>query len=131
VRLDLAPTYTRLAIEKNALSVIAVLEKSSHLDDSAEAYAAYDWRLQHHLTVTSENHVYTLIFNSFAQFYEQLARRYFVPVESRRRSDDYYRELLAIAQNQDLPKAETVTRHIMQMSIELWKYATETTGELS
>ena len=46
VRLALAPAYTRAAVERSATTVAAFLEGYSELDDSPEAFAAFDWALQ-------------------------------------------------------------------------------------
>lgn len=123
VRLDLAPPYTRAAVKRNAASVAGLLAPAADVDDTPEAFAAFDWRLHHALTVASGNPIYTLILNGFAGFYEQMARRYFAHSEARQASRSFYNDLLAIAQRADAAGAETLTRHVMQHSIDLWRLA--------
>jgi GntR family negative regulator for fad regulon and positive regulator of fabA len=125
VRLDLAPSFTRLAIERAAERVVDVLRASETLDDDPEAFAEFDWLLQRRLTANSGNPVYALIFNSFDGFYEELARLYFAFSEARQASRDFYRDLWQAAQNRDGQKAEQITRAVMQFSIDMWQKANQ------
>lgn len=126
VRLDFAPSYTRLAVEKAGDEVARVLHEAARLDDTAAAYAAFDWRLQHRLTVLSGNPVYALILNGFAGFYEVLAREYyFVLAEARQVSGVYYAQLRGAAEAEDGTQAAEIAREVMQASIALWRKADE------
>lgn len=121
VRLHLAPAYTRAAVERNPGSVAGLLAATADLEDAPDALAAFDWRLHHALTVASGNPIYTLILNGFAGFYEQMACRYFARAEARDASFDFYRGLRAAALRGDAAGAETLTRQVMQHSIDLWR----------
>lgn len=121
VRLHLAPAYTHVAVERNAEAVARLLGSAAGLPDAPEAFAAFDWRLHHMLTVASGNPVYTLILNGFAGFYEQMARLYFARSEAREASRAFYGGLLAAAQRGDGQAAEALTREVMQHSIDLWR----------
>lgn len=125
VRLDLAPTYTRLAIEQNADLVSAFLAQAASLSNTPADYAAFDWQLQRHLTLHCGNPVYTLILNGFQGFYEQLAYGYFTPPISRQVSHVFYMELLEASQRGDALHAESITREVMKKSIQLWLLATQ------
>lgn len=129
VRLDLAPTYTRLALTRSPGVVAGLLGEHTRIDDTPPAFAAYDWQVQRLLTVESGNAVYALIFNSFVGFYEQMARLYFAGDEARRVSRDYYADLLAAVERGDAAYAETITREVMRASIDLWQRAAEMKGE--
>lgn len=120
VRLDMAPSYTRLAVERAAAAVAARLAAYHELPDTAEAFAVFDWSLQRCLAVTSGNPVYAMILNGFNGFYESLAVPYFALDAARHTSRDYYAALLDAAQRVDAAAAETVTRAVMQESITLW-----------
>jgi GntR family negative regulator for fad regulon and positive regulator of fabA len=122
-RLDMAPSYTRLAVENNPADVIALLAGYTDLDDSPPAFAAFDWAVQRGLTVASCNPIYALILNSFAEFYEELAVGYFALDDSRASSRAYYADLLAAARQGDSDRAEAITRTIMQTSVALWQQA--------
>lgn len=74
VRVILAPAYTRLAVLREPEEVAAIPEEGSALPEDAQAFAVFDWRLHHFLTVASGNPIYTLILNGFGDFYWRLSR---------------------------------------------------------
>jgi GntR family negative regulator for fad regulon and positive regulator of fabA len=123
VRLALAPAYTRAAVERSAATVVAHLADHTRLDDTPEAFAAFDWTLHRTLTVVSGNPVYTLILNGFAGFYQQMACHYFARPEARASSQAFYAALLDAARRRDADEAERITRAVMQDSITLWQQA--------
>ena len=123
VRLLLAPAYTRAAMLRAPAEVVALLIDSNDLDDTPEAYASYDWLLQHGLTVASGNPIYTLILNGFTGFYEDLARRYFMLTNARAASHTYYTALLEAAQQSNAEAAEQITHDMMLVSIRFWQQA--------
>ncbi len=120
VRLLLAPSYTRQAIERAPTLVLEFLRGSTTLNDLPEEYASFDWRLHHMLTVNSGNPIFTLILNGFAGFYEQMAIIYFRQVEARLSSRRFYQILGEAAQHRDADLAENITREIMKESLKLW-----------
>ncbi|GAB4572316.1 MAG: fatty acid metabolism transcriptional regulator FadR [Anaerolineae bacterium] len=121
VRLDLAPSYTREAVERDAGAVVGLLADAPAAVAAPERFAAYDWEVQHRLTVLSGNPVYAMILNGFTGFYETLARKYFAPAEARRVSAAYYADLAEAARRGNAPAAEQVTRQVMARSIALWE----------
>lgn len=123
MRLALAPIYTAAAVARSAQSVVTCLAGYTELEDTAQAFAAFDWQLQHGLTVASGNPIYTLILNGFAGFYEEMARRYFARSEARSSSRTFYALLADAARTGDAAQAEQVTRSVMEASIVLWQSA--------
>lgn len=123
VRILLAPAYTRLAVERDAHQVIANTAACALLQDTAEQFAEFDWRLQHNLTVTSGNPVFTLILNGFRELYLPMACVYFQACEARLSSRAFYIELEQAALQHDPEKAERITRIVMLDSLRLWKLA--------
>jgi GntR family transcriptional regulator, negative regulator for fad regulon and positive regulator of fabA len=121
VRLNLAPAYTRTAVQHNAPAVAEFLAQWSTLADETAVFATFDWQLHRHLTIQSGNPIYTLILNGFTGFYEQLARLYFTPAENRATSRAYYAALQDAAQRHDAAAAETLSRDTMSESIRLWR----------
>ena len=121
VRLNLAPAYTKAAVINAPADVTAYLQGASRLNESPEAFASFDWRLHHRLTIFSGNHIYTLIMNGFDDFYEQLARVYFTSGNARNNSRRFYADLANAAANQDGNLAEQVSRAAMLESIESWQ----------
>jgi len=123
VRRALAPAYVGAAVAGNGQQVAALAGAHEQLADTADAYAAFDWRLHHTLTLLSGNAVYTLILNGFAGFYEEVARRYFARPEARAFSRRFYRRLGEAAEAGDVNGAEQLSRGVMEASIELWRGA--------
>jgi GntR family negative regulator for fad regulon and positive regulator of fabA len=121
VREVMAPAYTRAAVEREPEQVVALLADHQALPDTPEAFASFDWKVQHRLTELSGNPIYSLILNGFEDFYERIARIYFEPEEARRASRAYYVALLEAASNHDGEAAEEVTRKTMRLSVELWE----------
>lgn len=125
VRLQLAPPYIALAVRHAAADVVALAREGLALDDTANDFAAYDWRLHHQLTILSGNPIYTLILNGFVGFYEQLARVYFSQAAARAASAAFYAALLEVAEQGDAEAAETLARRVMRASIDFWRDVTE------
>jgi GntR family negative regulator for fad regulon and positive regulator of fabA len=123
VRRALTPAYTEAAVRHAAPRVVEILVEASDLDDSAEAFAAYDWQLHRVLTIASGNPVYTLILNGFAGFYEEMAQRYFAHSEARQLSRFFYTSLREAAHAGDTVAAAQISRTVMQESITLWRQA--------
>lgn len=123
VRLQLAPAYTRAAVEREAKTVAAFLDGRRSLLDDPAAYADYDWRLHRQLTFLSGNPIYTLILNGFGDFYQQLAQIYFMPSEARARSRNFYDALAQTAADNDPERAEKISRETMLDSIARWRLA--------
>ena len=121
VRRALAPVYVAAAVAENGRRVAELAAEGEHLEDTAGAYATFDWRLHHQLTLLSDNAVYTLILNGFAGFYEEAARRYFIRAEARAYSRCFYRRLANAAEARDAEAAEQLSREVMERSIELWQ----------
>lgn len=121
VRLQLAPAYTRAAVARDPQTVIHFLDGRESLLDEPNSYADFDWRLHRQLTYSSGNPIYTLILNGFGDFYEQLARIYFIPAEARARSLGFYTALARAAENQDADLAQEISRETMLESIKMWQ----------
>jgi GntR family negative regulator for fad regulon and positive regulator of fabA len=124
VRLELAPAYTRAAIDKSPNDVAGFLESLLKLPDVATEYATADWRLHLHLIRLSGNPVYMLIFNGFSGFYVAMAQIYFAQSESRAASRGFYQALHAAACHNDPEAAARAAQKGMEQSITLWLEAT-------
>lgn len=118
VRLAMAPAYARAAVAGNAAAVAELL--AARPDDTAEAFADYDWNLHVALTAASGNPVFTLILNGFGDFYREMAQLYFGAPEARAASAWFYEALEKAARAGRPERAEKVTREAMQHSLERW-----------
>jgi GntR family negative regulator for fad regulon and positive regulator of fabA len=123
VRQVLAPVYARLAAEHNPEPVISTLLEYSSLADLPEAFAEFDWKLHHQLTIASGNPIFTLILNGFAEFYLPMACRYFQLPAARQNSGSFYEALLQAVQSRNVQSVESITRQVMANSLVLWNAA--------
>jgi GntR family negative regulator for fad regulon and positive regulator of fabA len=121
VRLAMAPSYTEAAVEQSAAEVAGTLAPFQELEDTPEAYAAFDWAVHRGLTILSGNPIYTLMFNGFTGFYEQMARLYFASPAARLASRQFYQALYDAALAGDAAQARQITTQVMTASIEYWK----------
>jgi GntR family negative regulator for fad regulon and positive regulator of fabA len=126
VRQLIAPAYARQAIERDSPQVIQLLEKSANLEDSALAYASYDWEVHHSLAIASGNPIFTLILNGFFELYPPMACQYFQDKRSRQSSLEFYQNLLSAAQQRAANTAEAITRRAMDQSLVFWQAVSKT-----
>lgn len=127
VRRALAPAYVGAAVAHNGPQAAALAAEGKQLADTAEAFAAFDWRLHHTLALLSDNPVYTLILNGFSGFYEEVACLYFARSEARAFSRRFYHRLAEAAAKRDAEAAEALSREVMESSISLWREARKDT----
>lgn len=105
-RANVSTIYIRAAIKHNPDKAAAILETFEQLDDDAESYADFDYKLHHTLAFASNNPLYVLILNGFKGLYSRVGRYYFSSAEARALSHSFYGELNALAQEanyQDVP----------------------------
>ncbi len=121
VRVLLAPTYTRQAMEQASAEIAALLAKYTDLEEDPAAFAAADWELHYLLTQRATNPIFRLLLNSFQSLYQIMSEHYFASAENRKRSRAYYGELFNCAKKGAYLKAEALTRDVMEESLALWK----------
>jgi GntR family negative regulator for fad regulon and positive regulator of fabA len=128
IRLLLAPTYTRLAIERSPAEVGNLLQAMAQVADTPQAFTSADWNLHLQATILSGNPVFTLILNGFRDLYAKMAIQYFSYPPARQRSRIFYRDLYDAIRNNDPQSAEEITRQMMQESLTLWQVSTDQHG---
>jgi GntR family transcriptional regulator, negative regulator for fad regulon and positive regulator of fabA len=121
VRILLAPSYARLAIEHDPDCIAGLLADNPALPDDAAAFSSFDWRVHLQLTLCSGNPVFTLILNGFKSLYQSMGLIYFAYPEAREHSRRFYSELLTCARKHDGQRAYDLTEQIMTESLENWK----------
>jgi GntR family negative regulator for fad regulon and positive regulator of fabA len=120
VRLLLAPTYARQAIEQAPAEIAALLEPYKNLPDDPTAFTDADWNLHYTLTTYCGNPIFTLILNGFQELYHMMGKIYFATPSARNRSRTFYSMLGKAARAGEPDAAEAVTRRVMQDSLNLW-----------
>lgn len=127
VRLIMAPSYYRAAVEVNPGPAVELVQQVEDLvagDNAGPAsFARADWKLHHEMTVLSGNPIFTLILNGFEQLYGQMAVVYFDLDRAREHSRVFYATLRQAAEDADSLKVETLTRQTMADSRQLWRDA--------
>lgn len=119
VRLSLLPDCGKAAAERKPDVLLDHLADKDGLQEDAEKYADFDWRLQELMVQSCGNPIYGLILNDFREIYTRLAAGYFLLPEARLSSGRYYRALDAAIHNNAVGVYETV-RDVMQESISIW-----------
>lgn len=120
IRLLLAPTYTRQALEAASPQIIEFLQGGDQLDQDPVEFAAFDWQLHHLLTTYAQNPVFQLLLNGFKEIYAQMGQTYFSFEECRSESLKFYSRLLECAEATNLEAAELLMQITMKGSLDLW-----------
>ena len=119
VRCALLPIIARLSVEKSAKVLLKYLSLADNLDDEANSFAAYDWKLQLLMSEHSCNPIYTLILNDFTSVFKAMAFHYFSLQKARMTSRKYYLDLIDAIHDDGKDVEETV-RKTMEKSIIIW-----------
>ena len=120
-RTNVAIIYVRAAIKNNAALVARILATHTQVEENGEAYAEFDYKLQHSLAMASNNSIYALILNGFKGLYDQLGTFYFSHPEARELARTHYQELLACAEQADYEKVPDMLREHGMRSGEIFK----------
>lgn len=121
IRRDLAPSYMEAAVRHHPAQVVQLFESAAELEETAEAYAQFDWQMHHELTVMSTNPVYTLIMNGFSGFYVQMAQLYFAHEKMRQASQTFYGQMVDLAAREAVVEVRPLVAQVMTRSIVLWQ----------
>lgn len=120
VRTDISSVFIRRAVRLHPDKVEAVLNAAEHVEDRAEAYTELDYTIFRGLAFASGNPIYGLILNGLKGLYTRVGRHYFSNPEARHLARDFYQQLLAICQNQQLDKVVETVRDYGHRSGEIW-----------
>ncbi|MBN8192126.1 GntR family transcriptional regulator [Bacillus sp. NTK074B] len=121
LRISITPAYFMDALENGRLKVVSLFAPFEDIPDETNAYAEFDWQIQHGVAMLSPNPIYLLILNSFKDIYIRMAEKYFSEPEHRTASRDYYHRLLDWILAGDIQQAGQTIRDMMETSIRLWK----------
>jgi GntR family negative regulator for fad regulon and positive regulator of fabA len=120
----LAPQYTASTVRRAPGLILDLLEGFSRLADEPETYAQNMWRLHHLLIAYCDNLVYGLIFNTFRDFYRQLASYYYTTPGHREAARKLWRELAASVEALDTGKAAQLVTGFITGTAEFWSDVT-------
>jgi len=120
VRLAMLPSIAGRAARLRPKIVLNYLACAQNLAEDAQAFSDFDWKLQMLLARNSQNPVFSLILNDFAQIFASMAMHYFDLNTARQASRTFYRELSrAIEKRADT--VEDVVKKAMGQSISIWE----------
>ena len=117
----LAPQYTASSTRRAPGLIVDLLESFSRVPDQAEGYAQSMWKLHHMLIAYCDNLVYGLIFNTFKDFYHQLAIYYYSKPEHRENARKLWKEMIPSVSSLDIEAASQHIYDYLSATAEFWK----------
>lgn len=120
IRALFMPTAAARAAAAAPEELAACLKAGRNLDDTARAYAAFDWQWQVLATRHSGNPFFPLILNDFAAVFKKAGFHYFSAPTARAASQSFYRQFHgAITRGEK--GLEKLVEAAMRQSIQLWR----------
>ncbi len=120
----LAPQYTASSARRAPGLIIDLLKSYSRLPDEAESYAHSMWKLHHMLIAYCDNLVYGLIFNTFKEFYHQLATYYYTNTEHRENARRLWEVMITSIKALDIETTSQQVFKYISTTAEFWKNIT-------
>lgn len=119
-RTNISAIYIRGAVKNNPEQAIRVFSKAADLEDTAEAFADFDYELNHELALNSNNRIYVLILNGFRGLYRKIATFYFSKAEARELARKYYHQLKLYAESGKHDEVVLAVRKYGKESGKVW-----------
>jgi GntR family negative regulator for fad regulon and positive regulator of fabA len=119
-RTNISAIYIRGAIKNHAQQVIELFAGAEALEDTPEAFAEFDYNLNHELARYSENRIYVLILNGFRGLYNKIARFYFSHPTARELARKYYHQIKLYAENGKFDEVVLAVRKYGKESGSVW-----------
>jgi len=119
-RTNISAIYIRGAIKNNSEKTIELLKGYHDIEDTGEAFAEFDYRLNKELVVASGNSIYLLILNGFRGLYSRIGSLYFAHPKGREISRTYYQKLIELAEENKCDEAIYAVRKYGIESGKLW-----------
>ncbi|MBO9491915.1 fatty acid metabolism transcriptional regulator FadR [Endozoicomonas sp. G2_1] len=119
-RTNISAIYVRGAIKNNPEKTIELLNAYRDTEDTGEAFAEFDYRLNKELVVASGNPIYLLVLNGFRGLYSRLGTLYFAHPKGREISRQYYESLIELAEAGKFDEAVFAVRNYGIESGKLW-----------
>ena len=119
-RTNISAIYVRGAIKNNPEKTIELLNAYRDAEDTGEAFAEFDYRLNKELVVASGNPIYLLVLNGFRGLYSRLGTLYFAHPKGREISRQYYESLIELAEAGKFDEAVFAVRNYGIESGKLW-----------
>ncbi|GAB1667413.1 TPA: fatty acid metabolism transcriptional regulator FadR [Mannheimia haemolytica] len=121
LRTRMAEAYIPEAIYLAPEASAKLFDGLNELENTAAAYAEFDYKLFRQFTFLANKPVYALILNSFKSMYHQVAKIFFADENNRQLTLSFYRALLAACIAKDSEKAAACMAKNRQSSGEIWQ----------
>ncbi|MGB0895176.1 MAG: fatty acid metabolism transcriptional regulator FadR [Parashewanella sp.] len=119
-RTNISTIYFRGAVRTNAELVSDLLQLCHELEDTAESFADFDFKLHHKLAFSCGNPLYVLILNGFKGLYSRVGRYYFSSKAARALALQFYKDFEKIAQQKDFESIANLMRDYGIQSGKMW-----------
>ncbi len=119
-RTNISAIYVRGAIKNNPEKTIELLSSYVDVEDTGEAFAEFDYKLNKALVTASGNSIYLLILNGFRGLYSRIGRLYFAHPMGREISRTYYQKLIELAKENRFDDSIFAVRKYGIESGKLW-----------
>ena len=119
-RTNISAIYVRGAIKNNPEKTIELLSAIEEVEDTGEAFAEFDYKLNKELVVASGNSIYLLILNGFRGLYSRLGSLYFAHPRGREITRLYYQNLIDLAKADQFDESVYAVRKYGVESGKLW-----------
>lgn len=119
-RTNISAIYVRGALKNNPAKAIELLSAYESVEDTGEAFAEFDYRLNKELVVASGNSIYLLILNGFRGLYSRIGNLYFSHPTGREISRIYYQKLIELAKENRFDESVLAVRKYGVESGKLW-----------
>lgn len=120
LRTRMAEYYIPEAIRLDAKASLALFEQLDNLENNAQAFAEFDYRLYRSFTFVANKPIYGLILNSFKPLYLQIASLFFSDEKSRQLTLSFYRQVKESCQQSDYQKAIECMALNRERSTAIW-----------
>jgi GntR family transcriptional regulator, negative regulator for fad regulon and positive regulator of fabA len=116
LRLLIAPSYTRMAVETRPADVYMMIQSLADLPDDAAGTALFDWRVHYGLAVLSGNPIFALILKDLEGFSETMLAEVYARLDIRQTVRTAYRMIGKAARAGEPDAAEALMRRVLQES---------------
>lgn len=116
----LAPRYTASSVRRAPGLILDLLESFQRIVDEPEVFAQSMWQLHHMLIAYCDNLVYGLIFNTFKDFYQQLAKYYYSNPDHRQLARELWSSLVEPIESLNTEGAADLVSCYVSNTKEFW-----------
>ena len=96
------------------------MEKYVDVPEDGNAFAQFDYQMNHDLAFASNNNVYVLLMNGFKSMYSRIGAYYFAKPKARELATQLYKDLIRIAKAGDSSQAPGLIRQYGIESGKIW-----------